>query len=450
LHPAEDPDRRDIRAIHPVNPKGGSLLGRRFLASLDEIDGPVDVALLVRPAAECVGAVRDVARRGIPFAIPYAAGFSELGEEGRALERAMVEAAASGGTRLVGPNGMNVFSAPARLNLSGIVPFPVGGLGFLSASGNLGYALAHEAARSRAVGFSRFVSAGNQADLALHDYLDFLQADPHTRAVLVYTEGFVPGGARPFLECLARTAAEKPVLVLRGGRTREGRGTARSHTGALAGSPEVARAALEQAGALLVERADEVLAMAQALLESPLPRGPRVALVGEGGGHDTLLTDAVVEAGLLPEPFPGGLAEALSPHLPPFVAIRANPLELGGRSEYDLDVYRNVLGPVMDWRCDQLILFGATRSTTTPSRRSSLAGGTRRASRSCFTTSMPMKSVPPWSGCAPAACPSSRRRRWRPGRPGPCGARAWRGGARARHRRRGGSPWWSFPTSCER
>ena len=222
-------------AIHPVNPRGGSLLGRRFLASLDEIDGPVDVALLVRPASECVGAVRDVARRGIPFAIPYAAGFSELGEEGRTLERAMVDAAAAGGTRLVGPNGMNVFSAPARLNLSGIVPFPVGGLGFLSASGNLGYALAHEASVGRVVGFSRFISAGNQADLALHDYLDFLRADPHTRAVLVYAEGFVPGGARPFLECLARTAAEKPVMVLRGGRTREGRGTARSHTGALAG-----------------------------------------------------------------------------------------------------------------------------------------------------------------------------------------------------------------------
>src|SRR5262249_30436733 len=144
-----------------------------------------------------------------------------------------------------------------------------GGLGFLSASGNLGYALAQEASTRGGVGFSRFVSAGNQADLALHDYLDFLRADPCTQAVLVYLEGFVPGGARPFLECLSRTAAEKPVLVLRGGRTRAGRSTARSHTGALAGESAVARAALEQAGAVLVDRADEVLALAGALLESP-------------------------------------------------------------------------------------------------------------------------------------------------------------------------------------
>ena len=345
-------------AIHPVNPRGGSLLGRRFLRSIDEAEGPVDVALIVRPASECAAAVRDVAGHGIPFAIPYAAGFAEHGEEGRRLEREMVEAAA-GGTRLVGPNGMNVFSAPARLNLSGIVPFPVGSIGFLSASGNLGYALAHEASRVGGVGFSRFISAGNQADLALDDYLDYLGADPHTRVVLVYAEGFVAGRARAFLEALRRAAAEKPVLILRGGRTQQGRRTARSHTGVLAAESQVARAALEQAGAVLIDRADEALAIAQALMVCPLPAGPRVALVGEGGGHATLLTDAVVEAGLVVEPLPETLVEALRPHLPPFVAIRRNPVELGGQSEYDGRIYEKVLAPILDWPgCDQVILFG--------------------------------------------------------------------------------------------
>jgi acyl-CoA synthetase (NDP forming) len=346
-------------AIHPVNPRGGSLLGRTFLRSLDEVAGPVDVALVVRPSAECLPAIRDVSRRGVPFAIVYAAGFAETGEHGRRLEREMVEAAAASGTRLVGPNGMNVFSAPARLNLSGIVPFPTGGLGFLSASGNLGYALAQEASRRSGLGFSRFISAGNQADLALDDYLDFLRTDPHTRVVLVYAEGFVPGRARAFLDGLAATAAEKPVVVLRGGRTRAGGRAAGSHTGVLAGESEVARQVLEQAGAVLIDRADEALDVAQGLLESPLPAGPRVALVGEGGGHATLLTDAVVEAGLLPEPFPDTLRETLRPHLPPFVAIEKNPLELGGLSEYDAGIYRKVLGPVLEWAgSDLVILFG--------------------------------------------------------------------------------------------
>lgn len=345
--------------IFPVNPRGGGLPGRPFLRSLDEARGPIDVALVVRPAPECPAIVADLAGRGVPFAIVYAAGFSEHGEEGRRLERTMVEAAARGGMRLVGPNGMNIFSAPARLNLSAISPFPTGALGFLSASGNLGYALAHEASRRDGVGFSRFVSAGNQADLALDEYLDFLRADEATRVVLVYAEGFAPGRSRAFLDAVSRTAAVKPVLVLRGGRTTAGQGTARSHTGAIAGAADVAQQALIQAGAVLLDRADEALAVAQSFLESPLPKGPRAALAGEGGGHATLLTDAATEAGLRVEPLPDAMVEALRKDLPPFAGIVRNPVEFGGMSEYDLRVYERVLGPLFDWPgSDLVLLFG--------------------------------------------------------------------------------------------
>jgi len=346
-------------AVHPVNPKGGALLGRPFLRSLDEAEGPIDVALVVRPAPEVPAAIEDVARRRIPFAIVYAAGFSEQGEEGGRLERSMVETAASGGTRIVGPNCMNIFSAPARLNLSAIVPFPEGSLGFLSASGNLGYALAREATRRPGVGFSRFVSAGNQADLALDDYLDYLRADPHTRAVLIFAEGFVRGRGRLFLQAVERAAAEKPVLVLHGGRTRAGRRTARSHTGALAGGAEALAFSLEQAGAVRIDRADEALSIVQAFLTSPLPAGPALALVGEGGGHATLTSDAASEAGLRIDPLPDSLVARLRGHLPPFAAIVGNPVEMAGRSEYDLRVYEKVLDPILDWPgCDQVILFG--------------------------------------------------------------------------------------------
>jgi acetate---CoA ligase (ADP-forming) len=346
-------------AAFGVNPRGGGLPGRPFLKSLADADAPIDVALVVRPAQECLAAITEIAALRIPFAIVYAAGFAEHGAEGLRLEREMVAAAARGGTRLVGPNGMNIFSAAARLNLSAIVPFPVGGLGFLSASGNLGYALAQEAATRGQVGFSRFISVGNQADLALDEYLDVLRVDPETRAILVYAEGFVAGRARAFLDVLARTASEKPVLILRGGRTAAGQGTARSHTGALAGESAVVREALLQAGAVLVERADEVLPIAQAFLESPLPRGPRIALVGEGGGHATLLSDAASEAGLRVESLPAAVVEAVRPHLPPFAAIVANPVEMGGISEYDIRVYERVLDPVLDWEgCDLALLFG--------------------------------------------------------------------------------------------
>jgi acetate---CoA ligase (ADP-forming) len=344
--------------IYPVNPRGGELLGRRFLASLEEADGPIDVALIVRPAPEVLPAVADVARRGIPFAIIYAAGFSEHGEEGRRVQGAIVETARRGGTRIVGPNCMNIYSGPADLNLSAI-PFRSGGLGFLSASGNLGFALGHEAQRFPGIGFSRFISAGNQADLALDDYLDYLRVDPSTRVVLVFAEGYARGRGPEFLAALERTAAEKPVLVLRGGRTREGQGTALSHTGALAGEAEVARQALEQKGAVLLDRADEALAVAQAFLASPLPAGPGVALIGEGGGHSTLLSDAAAEAGLRVGPLPETLVASLRTQLPPFAAILRNPVEFGGMSEYDLRVYERVLEPIFEWNgCDQVILFG--------------------------------------------------------------------------------------------
>ena len=424
--------------IYPVNPRGGELLGRPFLRSLSDAEGPIDVALIVRPAGEVLPVVQEVARLGIPFAVVYAAGFSEHGEEGKELERRMVEAARAGGTRIVGPNCMNITSTPARLNLSAIVPFPAGGLGFLSASGNLGFALAHEAASRGTVGFSRFISAGNQADLALDEYLDYLRADPHTRAILIYSEGFVRGRARAFLEALERAAAEKPVLVLRGGRTREGQGTARSHTGALAGESEVARAALEQAGAVLLEREDETLAIAQAFLESPLPAGARVALAGEGGGHATLVTDAAAEAGLRVEPYPQALIDTVRPHLPDFAAIVRNPIEFGGRSEYDLRVYEKVLGPILDWEgCDQAIVFGgyalydealaeffdrSRRRTGKPILIHDLyAGEDRPAFRPLRARALPLFSSADVAARAAGALARGRRARERAGR-----ARNWR------------------------
>ncbi len=345
--------------IYPVNPKGGSLLGHKFLRSLDEAEGPIDIALLVRPAASVLSVLEEVTRRRVPFAIVYAAGFAEHGEEGRRLQHQMVKMARAAGTRIVGPNCMNISSLPAKLNLSAIAPFPVGGLGFLSASGNLGFSLAHEAARRHHVGFSRFVSAGNQADLALDDYLDYFTQDPHTQVILIYTEGVVRGRGRLLLEGIERAAARKPVLVLRGGRTQEGQGAARSHTGALSGGGEVARQALEQAGAVLLDREDECLSVAQAYLQSPLPSGNKVAIVGEGGGHATLMTDAAAEAGLQVIPFPKTLVDKFRPHIPKFTAIVNNPIELGGQSEYDVRAYEKILQPVLDWDgCDQVILFG--------------------------------------------------------------------------------------------
>ena len=378
------------------------------------MQGPLDVALVVRPAEECPAIVRELARRGVPFAIVYAAGFAETGHEGEDLQRALVLAARSGPTRLVGPNGMNVFSAPAKLNLSGIVPFPEGGLGFLSASGNLGYAFAHEAASTGRVGFSRFLSVGNQADLALDEYLDFLREDTATRAVLVYLEGFVKGRAPAFLDVLARTAAEKPVLVLRGGRTGTGQRTARSHTAALTPGPTALRAALEQAGAVLVDRADEALAMAEAFLASPLPHGRRTVLVGEGGGHATLASDAAAEAGLELPSLPDPLLEEIRPHLPPYAAIVRNPVEMGGSPRPTPGSTRRSWPRFSPGRtATRSSCLAATRSTTRGRPPSSTSDARPPGSRCSFTTSTRMRTGRPSRGWPSENCRYTRRRTWR-------------------------------------
>ncbi|HOS98203.1 MAG TPA: CoA-binding protein, partial [Deltaproteobacteria bacterium] len=244
--------------IFPVNPRGGEWFGRRVYTSLDEIPQAVDLAVIVVADSLVLDSIAQCAAKGIPAAIVITAGFSETGQEGARLERRVVEAARSGGMRIVGPNTMGVYSAyPSTMHvLMGSMPLQPGCVALAVQSGNLGTSISYRFLR-RKVGISRLISTGNEADLTMEDFLEYLERDEQTRIICLYVEGL--RRPRRFFETARRVSPAKPIVLIRGGRTAQGAAAALSHTGALAGDDAVFSAMCRQSGIIEVSTMDEMI-----------------------------------------------------------------------------------------------------------------------------------------------------------------------------------------------
>lgn len=326
--------------IHPINPRGGELLGLPVATSLDALDSRPDVAFVATPADTVPGILEECARAGLKGAIVTAAGFRESGDDGEALERAIVDVARRTGIRIIGPNTSGVLNTSIGLNLVGVSDVRSGCLGLLSQSGNVGLALMNEAS-AEAVGISVYVGVGNESDVQFHEYLEFMGEEGATRAILMYVEG-VRDGAR-LAETARRITRKKPIVLLKGGRSESGTRAARSHTGAIAGEYAVFRAALGQAGVTVVERTDELLAVGRTLAEQPPMRpGTGVAVLSDGGGHATLVVDWLTERGVplasLADATVGRLDELLGP-----AASTGNPIDAAGAVDRDPSVFVQTL-----------------------------------------------------------------------------------------------------------
>jgi acyl-CoA synthetase (NDP forming) len=313
--------------IYPVNPKGGTYFGLESYPDLDALPEAPDLALLAVGARQAAGVVEQCGRRGIPAAVAIAAGFSETGPEGKLAEAALAATAAAAGVTLIGPNCMGLVSNERKLHATGFIalhPSP-GNLSLVSQSGNLGVQMVMAAER-RGIGLEKFIGVGNEAQVTIVDVLEHLHDDPRTGGIILYVEGIEDG--RRFVDVASRTTADKPVVVLRGGRTDAGGRAAASHTGAMAGSAAVFEAAARRAGVITCTASDEALDLACSLTNLPLPRGPRVAVVTNGGGAGVLATDEVAQTGLLElATLPPDLIAELDGILPPFWS-RRNPLDL--------------------------------------------------------------------------------------------------------------------------
>ena len=259
--------------------------------------------------------MQDCADKGVKTALIASAGLSESGEDGAKLEAEIVRIARSGGIRFMGPNSMGHFNNAAHLSTTPWLPeHKKGPVAILSQSGNSGVYSVFLGAEM-GIGFSKFISSGNEADLHAEDYLEYLAQDEDTKVIIAYIEGLREG--KRFLELAKEITQTKPIVVLKAGRTSAGRNAAKSHTAALSGSEEIHDAAFKQAGVIRVDEVHELIDVAGALLRQPLPKGRRVGILTAGGGFGVLATDACESKGIEIPPLTDTTIQKLNSILPP-------------------------------------------------------------------------------------------------------------------------------------
>ena len=316
--------------IYPVNPKEKSIMGLRCYPSVSEIPAEVDVALIATPARTVPAVLEDCGKRGVKGAVILATGFGETGTEGKALENEMLDRAWQNQIRLIGPNTSGMINLKSNLNLVGLKDTPKGDIALLTQSGNMALTLITEAKLQSRKGFTYYVGVGNEADIRFHEYLEFFQQDPDTRAILMYVEGMREG--RKFLQQAYKTTETKPIVLLKSGRSSKGKQSAGSHTGALAGMSRVAKGAFERAGIVVIENSDELFPAAETLSSLPPIKNNRIAILADGGGHATIAADTLTDLGVEIPELEEKTKRKLRALLPGGAAVR-NPIDVAGGTD---------------------------------------------------------------------------------------------------------------------
>ncbi len=342
--------------IYPVNPKEKRILGCECYANIKDIPGPVDVALIATPAATVASVLQDCGRKGVQGAVILAGGFGETGPQGRQLEDEIVAVAQQHGIRLIGPNTSGMMNLNQRLNLVGLRDAPPGDIGLLTQSGNMALTLITEAKLKSLKGFSYYVGVGNEADVKFHEYVEYFHQDPGTRAILIYVEGMRDG--RKFLQQAYKTTIDKPIIMLKSGRSSTGRKAAGSHTGALAGISEVARGAFQRAGIIVIENPDELFPAAEALSSLPPIKNNQIAILADGGGHATIAADLLSDLGVgLPEL--SAKTQAALQNILPAAATVTNPVDVAGGTDEDPSVFADCARIILkDAKIGGLLIVG--------------------------------------------------------------------------------------------
>ena len=322
-------------AVYPVNPSGEAILGYETVRSVGALPDGVDLALVSLPAAAIPEAIEALARRRVRAAVILSSGFGEVDDDGRSTQAALLATERAAGLRLVGPNCMGVFSAPANLNGTYFwdLPRAAGRISIVSQSGAYG-GLIFRHLGGRGLGVARFLSIGNQADVDIAEVVEYLVDDPETRLIACFVEAFTDGPR--FVRAAERAAGTKPIVLLKGGRSDAGRRAAGSHTGSLAGSYEVLRAACIRTRVVLAEETEEFFDAIETLvaIRAPRPAAPRIAVLTVSGGPSVVAADTAERIGLRVPALPDAVRQTLRGLLPPFAAV-GNPVDLTPQVEPD-------------------------------------------------------------------------------------------------------------------
>ena len=340
--------------IFLINPKGGKIMGRHVYKTIGDIEGDVDLAVVTVPAGRVIDLIPLLEKKHVKGMVLITSGFREVGDQGRQLEDEIMAAARKAGILVIGPNTMGLCNPHASLYVSGANALPLpGSTALVSQSGNLGTQLL-AFAEQQGIGIRVFVGSGNEAMITIEDYMQALEPDELTRTVVLYIESVKDG--RRFFESAAQLSKNKPVVVLKGGRTQVGERAASTHTGAMASDAGVFNAACTQAGIIQVEQPMELLDMSTVFSSLPMPKGGRVAIMTLGGGWGVVTTDLCSEYGLEVPKLSREIIERLNKSLPSFWS-HGNPVDIVG--ERDPEIPMICLEELLKWDgCDAVIHLG--------------------------------------------------------------------------------------------
>jgi acyl-CoA synthetase (NDP forming) len=333
------------RKIYPVNLTAAEVLGIKAYDSVVNIPGSIDLAVIAVSARQVPRVIGECVGRGVKAAVIISGGFAETGETGGKLEADVVKVARQGGMRFVGPNSMGYADTSSQLSIFAwaeeIAPGPVA---LISQSGNMGHRIIHNGMGS-GIGFSKCISTGNEADLHLEDYLEYLARDENTMVIAAYIEGLREG--RRFFQLAREITVKKPMVVVKGGGTEKSSAAVRSHTATLAGSDAVYAAAFRQAGVIRADDDNELCDVVAALLNQPLPRSNRVGILTIGGGLGVVAAEACEREGLDIAMLASSTMEKLDACLPPRWS-HGNPVDMAGTSMAENPVTFSCLWALME------------------------------------------------------------------------------------------------------
>ncbi|MHB8896495.1 MAG: acetate--CoA ligase family protein, partial [Candidatus Geothermincolia bacterium] len=318
--------------IFLVNPRGGELHGMKVYPTLSEVPGPVDLAVVIVPAPAVPEVLRQAGERGIRHVIVESAGFAETGPEGRRLQDAALAVAREQGIRIIGPNCVGVVNTANEFSTVEVIDEAMepGSTAILAQSGVFG-AIMLDMLHEFWLHISKAATLGNRMDLDECDLLEYFREDPATSVVMMYLEGAADGNA--FRESLSRIAREKPVLVLKSGRTSEGREATASHTASMSGEDAMYDAVFKQTGAIRAETLEELVEMARVFSTQPVPAGNRLAVVTSSGSLGVMATDTAISSGLNLAELSATTIDLVSAGAPGWMNVR-NPIDVGPSSQF--------------------------------------------------------------------------------------------------------------------
>jgi acyl-CoA synthetase (NDP forming) len=312
--------------IYPINPSYKEVHGLRVYKGVNEIESSIDLAIIMINAQSVPHVVRECAERGVKAVIVVADGFAERDRDGALLQREIVEIGERNGIRIIGPNTAGIVNTANGLNMcpydAGYYELRKGSVAICAQTGMTNpQAFPY---RDLQFGVSKICDFGNKCDVDECDLLEYLDEDPETSVISMYLESI--GNGRRFLDVVSRVTPKKPVLLLKSGKTREGARASTSHTGSLAMDDRIFEAACNQAGALRLERFNDLFEMPKIFASQPLPGGNRMGIITITGGVGVLSIDEGANYGLVVgtlSPQTKGILNDIFPNL------GENPVDMG-------------------------------------------------------------------------------------------------------------------------